>query len=475
MNKKIWILSMLMLALGLVGGYLLSPSSNHHEASVKQEPKKVLFYRNPMNPAITSPVFTQDEMGMDYIPVYADGGVAMDSPVGSVSINATVVQNMGVRTALVKRQTLSRHIRTVGRVALDEERVARLHPKYAGWVEKMFIDKTGQRVKKGTMLMSIYSPQLVATQEEYLLALNNADMLKDSPFADVRSGAESLLQSSLERLELLDVPAHQIKQLNQERKVMKGLHIHSPFDGIIMAIGARDGSRITPDTELYKIADLSKVWVIVDLYEDDMPWVREGDQAEMQVAGIPGQVFKGNVSFIYPYLEAKTRTIKMRLEFDNAKGELKPEMFANVTVFASKHVDALVIPAESIVRTGKQEQVFVSREAGKYEPRFVKVGISAAGQVQIIEGLAVGEQVVTSGQFLIDSESKLKEATAKMIEAQKVPNNHTVEPKQGMGMDEMGMQDVDLPTDHGADATTTDMHMDMQHMDMKPMNMESAQ
>jgi len=378
---------------------------------------KPLFYRNPMNPAVTSPVPAKDEMGMDYVPVYPEENSGSGAPTGTVRIDPTIVQDIGVRTVAVKRATLSRNIRTIGRVTYDEQRVARLHPKYDGWVEKLFIDKTGDRIKKGSMLLSIYSPQLVATQEEYLLALDNEEKLKDSPFADVREGAASLLRSSQERLQLLDVPKHQIELLAAERKVMKGMHIHSPFDGIVMNIGAREGERITPQTELYMIADLTRVWVIVDLYEDDIPWVRKGDTAKMEVAGIPGQTFTGKVAYIYPYLEAKTRTVKIRLEFSNKGLALKPEMFANVDIQSNKKLDAIVIPAEAIVRTGTQEQVFIQRSPGQFEPRKVTMGVSSNGQTQIVSGLKPGEIVVTSSQFLIDSESKLKEATAKMLAA----------------------------------------------------------
>lgn len=454
MNKQNIIL-VLVLFVGLGVGYMFAPSAPSMDMGGvdKQQPEKeVLFYRNPMNPNVTSPVFTQDEMGMDYIPVYAGGDNNDDAPVGTVIIDATVVQNMGVRTSKSIIRNLSHTIRTIGRITYDEERVALLHPKYNGWVEQMFIDRTGERVRKDTMLMSIYSPQLVATQEEYLLALNNAEALKDSPFKDVRDGATSLLQSSLERLQLLDVPAHQIKQLNKTRKVMKGLHIHSPFDGIVMKIGARDGQRITPNTELYKIADLSRIWVIVDLYEDDMPWVQVGDEAEMQVAGIPGKIFHGKVSFIYPYLEAKTRTQKIRLEFDNPELALKPEMFANVNVKASKQIQAIVIPDAAIMRTGEQEQVFVQREAGKFEPRKVVLGVVTDGLVQIISGLKAGELVVTSGQFLIDSESKLKEATAKMMESLNAPSVSDV---TDMQMDDSEMEGMDMSEDMRID----DMNM----------------
>ena len=452
MNKQIWFTAIVMVLIGGAGGYWLADQQMPMQSKAEQKAEakaKILFYRNPMNPAITSPVATQDEMGMDYIPVYVDAAHVSSDSSGTVTINATVVQNIGVRTIAATLTTLSRTVRTVGRVTFDEKRVTRLHPKYDGWVEKMFIDRTGEKVSKNTMLMSIYAPQLVATQEEYLLALNNAHMLKDSPFPDVRDGAKSLLRSARERLQLLDMPPHQIQKLKERRKVMKAVHIHSPFDGIVMNIGAREGQRITPDTELYMVADLTRVWVIVDLYEDDLPWVREGDTAEMQVAGIPGRTFSGVVSYIYPYLEAKTRTVKMRLEFDNPELALKPDMFANVTVKAGKQIDAVIVPSEAIVRTGEHEQVYVQRSPGKFEPRRVVVGIDSNGQAQILEGLDAGDIVVSSSQFLIDSESKLKEATAKMLEATQATHAPA----------EMDMKDMNM---NG---------MDMKNMDMKGMDM----
>ncbi|MFH2135137.1 MAG: efflux RND transporter periplasmic adaptor subunit [Pseudomonadota bacterium] len=383
--------------------------------------RKLLFYRNPMNPAITSPVPAQDEMGMDYIPVYAEEKT--EALPGTVSIDPVMVQDIGVRIQPVQRGTLSRSIRTSGRVAVDEERLLRLHPKYEGWVEKLFVTNTGDAVKKDDMLLSIYSPQLVTSEEEYLLALENAEKLKDSPFADVRQGAQSLLASSEQRLRLLDLPEHQIEQLKQTREVFKGVHIHSPMSGIVMNIGAREGQRIMPNTELYVIADLSRVWVMVDLYEDDMPWVREGDRASLQVAGIPGRTFSGKLTRIYPYLDAKTRTVKARLEFANPGLLLKPDMFGQVEVQAGRKVDALTVPSEAIVRSGTQTQVFVQRAPGRFEPRTVTLGVAANNLTQIISGVEEGEQVVTSSQFLIDSESKLKEATAKMLETMQQPVN----------------------------------------------------
>ncbi len=398
------------------------------KAQPKQEPE-ILFYRNPMNPAITSPVFAQDEMGMDYIPVYAeDAGGSEGEPAGTVRIDPVTVQNIGVRTALAKQQSLSRHIRSVGRVDFDEERLSRLHPKTEGWIEELYIDKTGEQIGKDAILLNIYSPQLVTSQQEYLLALNNLDVLKESPYEEIRQGAKDLVSSSRERLELLDVPEHQIRDLERTRKIKKHLHIHSPFDGVIINIGAREGQYVTPTTELYKIADLSRVWVFADVYENEVSWIQTGDWVDMKLAAIPGRVFTGRVGYIYPYAEAKTRTIKVRLEFDNPDMLLKPDMFADITIHARREVDAIVVPAEAVVRSGEREQVFVVRGPGKFEPRAVRLGVSSKGMVQIIEGVEAGEQVVTSSQFLIDSESKLREATAKMLE--------TMSGKQGGGDDQ---------------------------------------
>jgi Cu(I)/Ag(I) efflux system membrane fusion protein len=472
-NRNVILTAVIALLIGSGIGYWIfsgkSAGSANKQAATNE--RKVLFYRNSMTPARTSPVPAKDEMGMDYIPVYQEGSAAADTPIGTVKINPTFVQNIGVRTTIVKRATLSRNIRTIGRVTYDEQRVTRLHPKYDGWIDKLFVHNTGDQVNIGSMLASIYSPQLVATQEEYILALNSAETLKDSPFPDVRNGAESLLRSAHERLKLFDVPDHQIKKLKADRKVMKDIHIHSPFDGIVMNIGAREGERITPATELFMITDLSRIWVIVDIYEDDMPWVREGNTAKMKVAGIPGRIFTGKVTYIYPYLEAKTRTIKVRLEFDNPGLLLKPDMFANVDIQADKQVDTLVVPAEAIIRTGTQEQVFIQRAPGQFEPRQVTVGVSANGITQIVSGLDEGETVVTSSQFLIDSESKLKEATAKMLDVAKPAPGAALKIKPAPTMQpDMAPMEKSQP---GSATKNNNINIKSQHME--GMNMEAQQ
>ena len=400
-----------------------------------------------MNPAITSPVFVKDEMGMDYIPVYADHeGVAAEST-GTVRIDPVVVQNIGVRSAKVEQRSLSRELNALGRIDFNEEKLSRLHPKTSGWIEELKVDETGVQVNRDTILLSIYSPDLVAAQSEYLVALRNWETARHNDNANVRQISKSVLDSARERLELFDVPLHQIRELERDRQIKKRLHIHSPFAGRVMQIGAREGQYVTPKDELYLIADLTRIWVYVEIYEDESPWVRVGDMAEMAVRAVPTQVFKGKVSFIYPTLDGKSRTVRVRLEFDNPDLMLKPGMFANVTLHADTQPKAVVVPSEAIVRTGSREQVYVVRAPGKFEPRAVKLGFSANGYTQVLDGVSPDEEVVVSSQFLIDSESKLREATAKMMDM--MTKNPGASNMGNMGEDEGAMGGMSHAPDGG--------------------------
>ncbi|MEM8500810.1 MAG: efflux RND transporter periplasmic adaptor subunit [Pseudomonadota bacterium] len=386
------------------------------DAEDANQERTVLFYRNPMNPTVTSPVPAKDSMGMDYVPVYADNEAGADVT-GTVKIDPVVVQNIGVRTAVAEKRSLSRNIKTVGRVDFNETRMARLHPKVDGWIEEIRVDETGQRVTADDILLSFYSPKLVSAQQEYLLALNNEAALSESPFEQIRDGAKDLSRSARERLQLWDVPSHQIRELEQSRTVKKNIHIHAPWSGTVLSIGARAGQFVTPSTELYMMVDLSEVWVFADVYEYEIPWVKVGDQVEMTLASVPGRVFKGSLDHIYPYAEAKTRTTKVRLVFDNEDRALRPDMFADVSIFSDRQDEAVVIPAEAVVRSGDHTQAFVVIGDGKFEPRDIRIGIESKGFVTVLDGIHAGEAVVTSAQFLVDSESKLKEATAKMMDS----------------------------------------------------------
>ncbi len=438
MNINRFAIALIALTAGIGGGYWWARQTAMApmlpSATTSPPEKHPLFYRNPMNPAITSLVPAKDEMGMAYIPVYAEAGGAGE-PAGTVSIDPVTIQNVGVRTAPATRRNLSREVHAAGRVDFDEEHLALLHPKIEGWIDNLRVDKTGERIRKNDILLGIYSPQLVSSEQEYLLALKNAATLADSPFPDIRRGAGDLVHAARERLQLLDVPEHQIRELEKTGKVHKTLHIHSPFDGVVIKVGAREGQYVTPGTELFSIADLSTVWVYGDIFEQDLPWVKEGDRAIIRVAAVPGRDFHGRIAYIYPYLEARTRTVKVRMVFDNSDGQLKPEMFAEVTISANRQIDAIVVPSEAIVRSGSRDQVFVVRDKGKFEPRGVTIGVSSGGQTQVLSGIEVGESVVTSAQFMIDSESKLREATAKMLEVNQATPVEA--PASGMSMKDM--------------------------------------
>ncbi len=406
----------------------------------KPKVKEVLFYRNPMNPAITSPVFTKDDMGMDYIAVYANDG-GDDEPVGTVTIDPVTVQNIGVRTTVAETRELSRALNGLGRIDFNEERLSRLHPKTSGWIEVLTVDETGKQVSKDTILLGIYSPELVVAQQEYLVALNNWEAVQNSGASQMKKSAKTMVESARERLQLFDVPEHQIHELEESRKVKKQLHIHSPFEGRVMHIGVRKGQYVTPKDELYLIADLSRIWVNVDIFEDELSWLKLGDRAEMRVRAEPGRTYKGNITFIHPILNRKSRTIQVRLEFDNEDLSLKPGMFANVTLYVDSQPSAIVVPSEAIVRSGSREQIFVVREPGKFEPREVTLGMSSEGVTQILSGVVAGEEVVTSSQFLIDSESKLREATAKMMAA--MSRDIDNDDMSDMDMDDMSDMDMD--------------------------------
>lgn len=417
MNRKTVIFVLAALGFGLFGGYFAtgffgsdSPPKVAGGQAGKGEP---LFYRNPMNPEITSPTPAKDEMGMDYIPVYAEDQVSA-GPAGTVLIDPVTLQNIGVRTGFVETKTISNTIRAPGRITYDESLLTTINARTEGWVEELFVNRTGDFVKADTILLDLYSPQLVSSQQEYLLALKAWEEQKNSAYPDIREGAEELKDLARKRLELLNVPEHQIRELEESREVSETLHIHSPAPGTILEIGVREGQHITPQTNLYRLADLSRVWVMADIFEHELAWVTEGAHAMMSVDSLPGKTFHGAVDYIYPFLNPETRTARARLVFDNPELFLKPDSFANVSIEGRERKNALVVPAEAVIRTGTRNTVFVVKGEGRFEPRAVQLGVVSDDRIEVASGLEAGEEVVTSGQFLLDSESRLNEAIAKM-------------------------------------------------------------
>ncbi|HID38078.1 MAG TPA: efflux RND transporter periplasmic adaptor subunit [Calditrichaeota bacterium] len=374
--------------------------------------RKILYWQAPMNPTEIYDRPGKSKMGMDLIPVYED----QVSSGSSVQIDPVTVQNMGVRTARVQRIDFSRTLRTVAKIEYNEKKLYTVSSKISGWIEKLYVDYTGKPVRKGQTLLEIYSPELVTTQQEYLLALKNQRMVADSKFASVREGAHSLLNASRQRLSYWDIPQAEIKRLEESGTVRKSLSLISPANGVVTHKNAIDGMHVKEGQDLYQIADLSTVWVLASIYDSEAPWIRVGQEAEIELPYAPGKILTGKITYIYPYLDEKARDLKIRLEFPNPGLQLKPGMYANVLIQTSPIKDALVVPVEAVIRSGKRNLVFIAREGGRFEPRDVRIGEeSDDGKIRIIEGLLGNEEIVISAQFLLDSESRLQEAIQKML------------------------------------------------------------
>lgn len=356
--------------------------------------------------------------GMALTPVKSDEA-KKESTSSAITIDPVTRQNMGIRTAPVVRRTLHRIIRTVGLVGYEEPRQYSVNTKIEGWIERLYVNETGAVVKKGQPLLEIYSPELVAAQEEFLLALRNKKALTNSVVPSISAGADSLLESSRKRLRYWDISNKQIAELEKSGKALKTLVIHAPYNGIITKKNAFGGMYVKAGMELFQVSDISKVWVYADIYEYELPWVKVGQTAHIQLP-YRSEPITGKISTIYPYVEPKTRTVKVRIDLQNNNLELRPDMYVNVRLEA-QHVDnVLAIPVEAVLNSGDKQTVFVALGEGKFEPRRVKLGLQGEeGFVQIVDGLHENDKVVTSAQFMLDSESTLREAMQKMIDPPK--------------------------------------------------------
>jgi multidrug efflux pump subunit AcrA (membrane-fusion protein) len=378
------------------------------------------YWRAPMDPTYVRDEPGKSPMGMDLVPVCPGPGAqgAAGPAAGEVRVDPSVVQSIGVRTAGVERGDLTRRIRTVGRVAWDERRVAHVHTKVQGWVEQLHVQYRGQQVERGQPLLEIYSPDLVSTQEELLIAARYRDATASSPVEDVRRGGASMFKATRRRLELWDIPEPVIERLLETGTIRKTLTLVAPASGVVIDLRVREGMEVGPAQNLYTIADLSRVWVLADIYENELPWVEVGRHGRVELAYLPGRTFHGMTTYIDPFLDPETRTARVRLELENPEGVLKPDMFADVTLDSETRQDVLIIPDEAVIRSGTRNLAIVALGEGRFRPREVEIGLdSGDGRVEVRDGLAEGEQVVVSGQFLIDSESRLQEAVQKLLTA----------------------------------------------------------
>jgi RND family efflux transporter MFP subunit len=377
--------------------------------------RKILYWVDPMHPAYKSdkPGKAPD-CGMDLVPVYAGEAAAEEAlPPGAVRINPQKQQLIGVRLGRVELRPVRKTIQAVAKLTYDETRIAHVHTKFDGWIDQVFVDYVGKLVAKGQPLFSIYSPELVSTQREYLLALKSKKYLAEAPYPEVSAGAVSLAEATRERLRLWDVTDEQIKKLEETGQLTRTLTFYSPVDGFVLERKAYENVRVTPDMDLYTIADLSRIWANAEVYEYEAPDVSVGQEATMEVAGLPNVIFRGHISYIYPQVDVQTRTLKVRLDFDNPDFRLRPDQYATVNI----EVDLgrqLVVPEEAVLDSGTEQIVFVAREGGAFEPRRVELGGKVDDGFIIRSGLKAGERIVTSGNFLIDSESRLKSAMGAM-------------------------------------------------------------
>ncbi|HHZ4597761.1 TPA: efflux RND transporter periplasmic adaptor subunit [Legionella pneumophila] len=385
--------------------------------------KKPLYWIDPMEPQVHYPGPGKSHMGMELIPVYEE----KSSNEPGIEISPSVINNLGVRIAKVKKETLARAIDTVGYVKPNENQISHIHTYADGWIKKLWVKAVGDKVRAHQVVMQLYSPELVNAQEEYLIALD--------------SNNPSLITASLKKLQALHISEEQIKQLKITRKASQVVDIYSHQDGVVVDLNVREGMRVTPETEMMNIVDLASIWIIAEVFEEEANWVSVGEPAVAQLPAFPGKTWKGTVEYVYPQIDPVTRTLKVRFLFPNPDILLKPNMYANVTILAQPTGQVLTIPIEALIRGASQDRVIVALNQGHFESRVVTIGIESGNRIEILSGLKEGEQVVTSGQFLIDSESNLN-ASMQRLETKKSKNQNNQEPKpiKGQGV----VQTIDM-------------------------------
>jgi RND family efflux transporter MFP subunit len=382
----------------------------------EQKERKIKYWVSPMDPGYVRDKPGKAPCGMDLVPVYEEVGEGAGTP-GAIAISPTTVQSMGVRTAKVEVRPLSRLTLAVGLVNFNERNLSIVTTKVNGWIERLYVNATGDPVRKGQMLLSIYSPDLVSSQEEYLLAVRNLKAMEKSPVKEMAAGARRLAEASRRRLSYFDISAAQINELERNGQVRKNLTLFSPANGIVTKRMVTQGMYVQAGMPLLEVADLSTIWVDADIYQYELPWIKAGQPVTMTLNYLPGETFQGKIDYIYPYLKEATRTAKVRLRFPNPGLKLKPEMFAQVKIESPVTHQAVVVPTSAVLDTGLKQHVFIALGQGRFEPREVKLGAYGDDNSyrEVLSGLKGGEDVVTSAQFLLDSESRFREAIQMMM------------------------------------------------------------
>lgn len=415
--------------------------------------RKVLYWQAPMDPNYRRDEPGKSPMGMDLVAVYAD---EVDNQPGVVKIDSTIVNNLGVRTAKANHSVLMRRIETVGYITYDEDTVQHVHTRVDGWIETLNATATGDPVKKGQLLFELYSPTLVNAQEEFLTA--------------TRSGNTMLLKASRNRLDALGVSASAIARLERDRTVQQRIRVYAESDGVIGHLGVREGIYITPATEIMSVAQLDRVWVIAEVFERQSSWVQPGQSAVVELDYLPGTTLEGTVDYVYPELDPKTRTLKVRLRFDNAGELLRPNMFSRVVIEADGFGRVVNVPREAIIRGGSMNRVVLALGEGRFKSQPVRLGIESGDRVAIRSGLEAGDTIVVSGQFLIDSESNIESALARMNDEADDDSTHQAAPAD----DTEEMDPAMDHSQHSMDEAETPAEMDPE-MDHSQHNMAPAE
>lgn len=368
--------------------------------------RKILYYRNPMNPSIISDHPQKDEMGMDYVPVYEDEASAE----GIVTIDPEVQQNMNIKTEIVQSRKLSPVVITNGILTLDETKQSIVTTRVDGWIEKLYVNYTGQLIQKGSKLMEIYSPMLISAQQELITALSYNDKTNLAQLRDLKNSGNELIKQAEKKLKLLNINDEEIERIKNTKEIRTTLTLYSKYTGTVLEKNIIEGQKIIAGEPLLKIADLSSLWLTADIYEYELQKVKLGSKVSLKLKSFPDKTFFGKASFVYPTIDPDSRTIKIRADINNSSGLLKPNMYAAVSIEGPETKLTPVIPENSVIRTGKKDIVIIDLGNGKFKPQEVQLGLYADGYYQVLSGLTEGMKIVTSAQFLIDSESNLKAA-----------------------------------------------------------------
>ena len=496
---KILFMILISIVVGLGTGWIIFSPANKDAATDSSAERKIMYYRDPMHPQNTSTTPKKAPDGMDYVPIYEEGSSSGEKKIAyyqdpmhpwftsdkpgkapdcgmdlvpvyeggggdakGVKIDSRIIQNMGVKTEPVSIRTLTKEIRSVGKIDFDETRVYNVNTKYMGWIEKLYVNYTGQYVKKDDPLMELYSPDLVNAQQEYLQAYGYKQQMERSSLEEMKRSSSALLEGARRKLMYWDIPSSDIAELEKSGKLKKTMTIYSPYEGTVMGKMVVKGQNVMAGMEMYKIVDLSTVWVYAEIYQFELPWIKLNQDVEIELSYYPGKPMKGKITYVYPNLNMESRTAKVRIEVKNTESiTLKPEMFVTVKIKSPISAKTIAVSEQAIIRSGERNIAVVALGGGFFDPREVKLGLTAGGYVQVLEGLHDGENIVVSSQFLIDSESNLKTAISQMSGKTKIDTGHAAKSEMSMKEDDMESMHHHDPTEkklEGKQMYTCEMH-----------------